>query len=90
VALDGTRLYQDTQRRAARERLAGEITGRIRETLDVETVLKTAIREMGAALGIPKVEVRLGGAVIQPLSPKQTSGNRGEGVMKGDDHVVPD
>jgi GAF domain-containing protein len=58
-ALESARLYQDTQRRAARERMVSEITARMRETLDVDTVLRTAIREMGTALGIPRVEVRM-------------------------------
>jgi GAF domain-containing protein/HAMP domain-containing protein len=59
MALEYARLLEDTQRSAARERLLGEITARMRETLDVDTVLRTAIREMGTALGIPRVEVRM-------------------------------
>jgi GAF domain-containing protein/HAMP domain-containing protein len=61
VALDSARLYEDAQRRSAEDRLVGEITARIRETLDVDVVLQTAVREMARALGIPRVEVRLGG-----------------------------
>jgi GAF domain-containing protein len=60
VALESARLYQDTQRRAAEEQLLGEVTARMRETLDVDTVLQTAIQEMGAALGLSRVEVRMG------------------------------
>jgi GAF domain-containing protein/HAMP domain-containing protein len=90
VALDSARLYQDTQRRAAQDRLVSEITTRIRQTLDVETVLKTAIREMGAALGIPKVEVRMGGGVVQLDPLKGISGNRSDRGKERDDHVVPD
>jgi GAF domain-containing protein len=59
TALEGARLYQDVQRRASEDRLVGEITARLRATLDVETVLQTAVREMGSALGIEKVELRL-------------------------------
>jgi GAF domain-containing protein len=59
VALDSARLYQDAQRRATEDRLIGEITARLRATLDVDTVLQTAVREMGTALGIEKVVVRL-------------------------------
>jgi GAF domain-containing protein/HAMP domain-containing protein len=66
VALESARLYADTQRRVAREQLVGQVTARIRETLDVETVLQTAIREMGSALGIPKIEVRLGRQLARP------------------------
>ncbi|MBU1662655.1 MAG: GAF domain-containing protein [Chloroflexi bacterium] len=59
VALESARLYQDTQRRAARERLTGEVTARMRETLDIETVLKTATREFLSVLNLAEVEVRL-------------------------------
>jgi GAF domain-containing protein len=74
VALDGARLYQDTQRRAARERLIGEVTARVRESLDVDAVLKTAIREMGDALDLAEVEVRMGS------SRDSRSPSGGEGV----------
>jgi GAF domain-containing protein len=67
VALDTARLYQDTQRRAIREQLTGAITARIRETLDVETVLKTAASQVREVLGLPEVVVRLvPGPGIQP------------------------
>lgn len=59
TALEGARLYQDVQRRAAENRLVGEITARLRATMDVDTVLQTAVREVGSALGIEKVELRL-------------------------------
>lgn len=61
-AVERARLYQDTQQRAAREQLIGEVTGRIRETLDLNTVLQTAVRELGQALEVDVVEVRLGTA----------------------------
>lgn len=61
VALDSARLYQDMQRRAYEDHLVGEITARMRQTLDADTVLQTAIREIGQALGMAKVEIRLGG-----------------------------
>ena len=59
LALENARLLEETQRRAARERLTGEITARMRETLDVDTVVQTAVREMRQALGIAEAEVRL-------------------------------
>ncbi|MBU0492649.1 MAG: GAF domain-containing protein [Chloroflexi bacterium] len=73
VALEGARLYQDSQRRAARERLTTEITNRMRETLDMDTVLQTAIREMGQALGIPRITVRLGSAEPPADAPAEGS-----------------
>ena len=59
MALESARLYQDSQQRAAREQIVSEITGRMRETLDLETVLKTAADEMRQALELPEVSVRL-------------------------------
>ena len=69
VALDGARLYQDTQRRAARERLVGEVTARMRETLDMERVLKTAVDEIAGALGLAALDLQLGGATA-PEAPR--------------------
>jgi GAF domain-containing protein len=59
TALESARLYQDTQRRAIRERLTGEITSRMRSTLDLETILQTATDEIYQALGLDRVTVRL-------------------------------
>lgn len=59
LALENARLYYDTQRHAAREQLIGEVTARMRETLDVEMVLQTAVREMREAMGLHDVMIRL-------------------------------
>ncbi|NBD34763.1 MAG: GAF domain-containing protein [Chloroflexi bacterium] len=59
VALESARLYEDTQRRAARERVTGEIAARMRETLDMEAVLETAAGEIGKALDLAALDVRL-------------------------------
>ncbi|HET90432.1 MAG TPA: GAF domain-containing protein [Chloroflexi bacterium] len=60
LALDNARLLEETQQRAEQEKLIGDITARVRETLDVDTVLQTAIREIGQALGLAEIEVRMG------------------------------
>lgn len=59
TALESARLYRDTQRRAARERLTGEVTARMRESLEMETTLETAASEIRQALGLDRVVVRL-------------------------------
>jgi GAF domain-containing protein len=60
TALENARLYQDTQRRAARERLIGEAAARFRESLDLERVLKAAASEVKQALALNDVVIRLG------------------------------
>ncbi|MEA3396926.1 MAG: GAF domain-containing protein, partial [Chloroflexota bacterium] len=71
TALESARLFQDTQRRATRERLVGEVTTRMRETLDMETVLKTAAREIGEALELAALDVRLSLAETPPSNAPQ-------------------
>ncbi|MFC1936607.1 GAF domain-containing protein [Chloroflexota bacterium] len=46
-ALESARLYQETQRRAAQEQLTSEITTKIRQSLDIDHVLRTAVQEFG-------------------------------------------
>jgi GAF domain-containing protein len=57
MVAENLRLLDESQRRAARERLTSEITTRMRESLNIDTILQTAIREMGEGLGIAEVEV---------------------------------
>ncbi|HSJ52411.1 MAG TPA: cache domain-containing protein [Anaerolineae bacterium] len=61
-ALESVRLYQDVQRGAARDRLIARVTGRMRESLQVDTVLQAAVQEMRRALFLSEVEVRIGKA----------------------------
>jgi GAF domain-containing protein len=60
LTLESARHYRETQRRALREQMTTEITAHIRETLDIDTILQTAIRELGDALHIAKAQVRMG------------------------------
>ncbi len=60
ISLERARSYQETQGLAQRERVLGEIGGRVRQTLDIETILKTASQELRQALNLSKVVVRLG------------------------------
>jgi len=45
---------------AERERLIGEFSSRLQESLDVEAVLKTATQEIRQALGLREVTILLG------------------------------
>jgi len=59
IALESMRLLEETRRRAEREQLVGEATARMRETLDLEAVLKAATGEMRRVLGLDKIVIRL-------------------------------
>ncbi len=60
VALESMRLLEETRQRAERERLLSELSARMRASLDLESVLKTATEEIYRALGLEKVTIRLG------------------------------
>jgi GAF domain-containing protein len=59
LIIENSRLFAEAQSRAARERRAREITARMRQSLDVETVLQTAVREMGESLLLRDVTIQL-------------------------------
>ena len=63
LSLDSARLYEETQLRAETERVIGEVSSRMRETLDIETVLQTAVRELRAVLDLAEVEIRMGSQI---------------------------
>ncbi|MGD9145220.1 MAG: GAF domain-containing protein [Anaerolineae bacterium] len=60
AALESAQLYQDTQRRAAREQAIRQITERMRSAVEVETILQNTVSELAKALGVPRAYVRLG------------------------------
>jgi GAF domain-containing protein/HAMP domain-containing protein len=57
LALENARLYRETQRRAERERLAGDITAKMRQTNDPDRILQTTIQELRKALNIERGNV---------------------------------
>jgi GAF domain-containing protein len=77
TALESARLYQDAQSLAARERLLGDVTARVRETLDVDMVLKTAVQEARQALGLPEVVIRLVSPVLAAPADNGSHGKEG-------------
>lgn len=77
VALESARAYQQTQITARRDRILGEISARVRETLDIHTILRTATQEVRQALDLPKVVIRLG-------TPPDNGGN-GKSASGGND-----
>lgn len=61
LALENARLLEETQRRAEQERLVANVAARMRQTLDVDTVIKSAVSEMREALGLHDIQIQLEG-----------------------------
>ena len=100
VALENARLFAQTEQRAERERLAAEITTKIRASASLETLVQTAAEELARALGVSRVLVRVGleqsGQVVGtgPLPPdvpvptaegEEAAPPQADGVGEGDD-----
>jgi GAF domain-containing protein len=80
-AMERARLHQDTQRRAARERVLREATTRIRSSSDPETVLQVLLKEVGALLHRS--------AFVRLISPEQLAPVPGEPALQPDvDHAA--
>lgn len=59
VSLENARLMEEIRFRAERERLVSEISSKVRSASDVDSVLRTAIQEIGKSLGVAEVMVQL-------------------------------
>lgn len=57
LSAENARLFEETTRRAERERLVSDITSKIRGTHDPQAMVQTAIEELRNALGASRVEV---------------------------------
>lgn len=79
-ALENARLYEVTQRSALEQEMIGQATRRMRETLSVDTVLQTAVRELQGLLDLEAVEIRVG-----PTNGEPGAGNGAGGEGMSDD-----
>jgi GAF domain-containing protein len=66
LALENSRLVAEAQQRAEQERTLSQIASRIRETLDIETIIQTAVAEIQKSYKLEEAEIRL-----QPLPGEQ-------------------
>lgn len=62
IAAENLRLLDETQRRAARERLTAEVGQQVREAPDLQEIMHVAATALGRELGASEVVLRLGTA----------------------------
>jgi GAF domain-containing protein/HAMP domain-containing protein len=58
-ALENARLLEEIQNRAQTETLVGQVSSKIQGSLDLETVLKTAVQEIGLVVNASRVQIRM-------------------------------
>ncbi len=76
-AVESARLYEDTRRRAERERLTSEIIAKMRATNDPRTILQTAAFELRKALNVDQAQILV-------KTPQATGSPAGEPVPDAD------
>jgi len=84
AALESARLYEDAQRRAARERLTREITDRMRRATNVEGIVQTVVDELFSVMGTSRAFVRLGAASSAPATSTRSGKTTGKTVTSDD------
>lgn len=75
ASLESARLHQETQRRAARERLVSDISASLRASMNPDTILKATVRGLGEVLDAELASVELSG----PVAGDGGSGANGDG-----------
>jgi GAF domain-containing protein len=78
LAAENIRLLDETQRRAARERLTRDITDKMRRAASIDDIVQTAVDELFGALRTSRTFVRLG---VTP-SPQDDGSDEEEAQVK--------
>lgn len=60
LALENSRLVDDAQKNAARDKLIANVSNRIRETLDINSVISAAAAEMQRVFDLKEAEITVG------------------------------
>ena len=60
LSLENARLLEESQRRVTREQAISQISTKIGAGTEIEAILKTAIRELGAQIGGTQITVEMG------------------------------
>ncbi len=79
VVVRNFQLLDLASERARRAQLVGSISTRVRETLDMDLVLQTALREIGENLGISSIEVQMQPLGLEEAVDRSPIGSNGAG-----------
>ena len=77
-AVENARLIEQTQRAASRERAINEINARVRQNIDLDSILRTAVMELGQTLKAGRVVARVGAVTPAESQPANDGNGRGE------------
>lgn len=73
LAIDNIRLLEEATQRAKQEQTVGKLASQFSQSLDLDTLLQTAARELGQLPDVSEVSVLIGQQTEQTAAPKQQS-----------------
>jgi GAF domain-containing protein len=59
LALENARMFEDMQEQAEREKLVSDIAAKLWASSDIDTIVRTAVEEIGSSLNLTKAELEL-------------------------------
>jgi len=68
LTLENARMIEDMQHQAGRERLVADISSKLWASVDINTVVRTAIRELGSALDVSDATIQLEAPGLQNIN----------------------
>jgi GAF domain-containing protein len=74
LAIENSRLVDETQKNAVRDQVIANISARVRETLDVESILRTATTELRRAFDLKEAEISIGTLQTETAPMKKHTG----------------
>lgn len=75
LALENSRLIDEAQKNALRDQMIASISTRVRETLDVESVIRTATTELRRIFDLKEAEISIGAPQIAATSSNKNTGS---------------
>jgi GAF domain-containing protein/HAMP domain-containing protein len=78
-ALESARLFEESQSRAAREQALNQMSARFTHSLDFDTLLKTAVMELGRLPNVAEVSVHVGQPENMNFDNGKPNGSRDSG-----------
>jgi GAF domain-containing protein len=85
-AVENARLFQQVRARAAREQTLNQMTARFARSLNVDSVLQNAVRELGQSLQVTEVAVHL---ALPQKPPPTNGGEKTTGAQRAEEEVGP-
>jgi GAF domain-containing protein len=73
LALENSRLVEEAQKSSQRDQLIANISSRVRETLDVDSVIRTAAMEFRKVFDLKEAEISIGLPQAEPMRSRRTT-----------------